>query len=44
MLFINFDKTNEAKVALEKLLARKDISLEQKNRLSLINQLYGNNE
>ena len=44
MLFINFDKIDEAKAELEKLLDRKDISLEQKNRLSLISQLYGKNE
>ena len=43
LLFIKFDKINEAKKALDVLLKRSDISFEQKNRLELINKIYKNN-
>ena len=43
LLFIKFDKINEAQKALNDLLKRSDISFEQKNRLELINKIYKNN-
>ena len=38
-----FDKVNEAHVKLKSLLARSDISSEQKSRLELINKIYKSN-
>ena len=43
LLFIKFDKIEEAIRALDILLNRSDISFEQKNRLELINKIYKNN-
>ena len=43
LLFIKFDKIEEAKQALGNLLKRSDLSFEQKNRLELINKIYKNN-
>ena len=43
MLFIKFNKISEAQKALNVLLKRPDISLEQKNRLQLINKIYSDN-
>ena len=43
LLFIKFNKINEAKKALNILLKRSDISFEQKNRLELINKIYNDN-
>ena len=40
LLLIRFDKIDEAKLSLTKLLKRTDISFEQKNRLDLINKVY----
>ena len=44
ILLIKFDKIKEAKKALKKLLKRKDISFEQKNRLELISKIYNNDK
>jgi len=43
LLLIKFDKVDEAKLSLTKLLKRSDISFEQKNRLDLINKVYNSN-
>jgi len=43
LLLIRFDKIDEAKLSLTKLLKRSDISFEQKNRLELINKVYNSN-
>jgi len=43
LLLIRFDKVDEAKLSLTKLLKRSDISFEQKNRLELINKVYNSN-
>ena len=43
LLLIRFDKADEAKLSLIKLLKRSDIDLEQKNRLDLINKIYNSN-
>ena len=43
LLLIRFDKIDEAKLSLTKLLKRTDISFEQKNRLDLINKVYNSN-
>ena len=43
LLLIRFDKVDEAKISLTKLLKRSDISFEQKNRLELINKVYNSN-
>ena len=43
LLLIRFDKIDEAKLSLTKLLKRNDISFEQKNRLDLINKVYNSN-
>ena len=43
LLLIRFDKVDEAKLSLTKLLKRSDISFEQKNRLDLINKVYNSN-
>ncbi|MDC0456350.1 hypothetical protein OAM56_00375 [Alphaproteobacteria bacterium] len=40
VLFIRFNKIDKALKSLETLLDRKDITLEQKNRLVLINKVY----
>ena len=40
ILFIRFDMIKKAKLSLSKLLNRKDVSMEQRNRLSLISKLY----
>ena len=40
LLYIKFNKIREAQKALENLLKRSDLSLEQKNRLQLINKIY----
>ena len=40
ILFIRFDMIKKAKLSLSKLLNRKDVSMEQRNRLSLICKLY----
>ena len=42
ILYIKFNKINEAKKALDILLKRSDLSFEQKNRLNLINKIYEN--
>ena len=42
ILLIKFDKIKEAQKLLKTLLDRKDISLEQKNRLELIGKIYNN--
>ena len=42
LLLIKFDKIKEAQTALNVLLERSDISIEQKNRLELINKIYKN--
>ena len=44
MIFIKFDMIKKAKASLKTLLARKGISFEQKNRLTLIDKAYENNE
>ena len=44
ILFIKFDMIKRAKGALKALLNRKEISIEQKNRLILINKVYETNE
>jgi len=43
MLHIRFENINEARVKLNKLLKRSDISLEQKSRLELVYKLYKTN-
>ena len=43
LLLIRFDKVEEAKLSLTKLLKRSDLSFEQKNRLDLINKVYNSN-
>ena len=43
MLFIRFNKINEAKLSISKLLKRPDITFEQKNRLDLIGKVYNSN-
>ena len=43
LLLIRFDKVDEAKLSLTKLLKRSDLSFEQKNRLDLINKVYNSN-
>ena len=43
LLLIRFDKVDEAKLSLSKLLKRSDLSFEQKNRLDLINKVYNSN-
>lgn len=40
MLFIRFNKLDKALSSIKSLLARSDISQEQKNRLSLIDKVY----
>jgi hypothetical protein len=40
VLFIRFNKIDKALKSLETLLDRKDITLEQKNRLVMINKVY----
>ena len=40
ILFIRFDMIKKAKESLKALLSRKEISIEQKNRLILINKVY----
>ena len=40
VLFIRFNKIDKALESIENLIVRKDITLEQKNRLSLINKVY----
>ena len=42
ILYIKFNKINEAKKALDSLLKRSDLSFEQKNRLNIINKIYKN--
>ena len=43
LLLLRFDKVDEAKLSLTKLLKRSDLSFEQKNRLDLINKVYNSN-
>ena len=43
MLFIRFNKIDEAKLSISKLLKRPDITFEQKNRLDLIGKAYNSN-
>ena len=43
LLLIRFDKVDEVKLSLTKLLKRSDLSFEQKNRLDLINKVYNSN-
>ena len=43
MLLIRFNKTDEAKLSISKLLKRTDITFEQKNRLDLIDKVYNSN-
>jgi hypothetical protein len=43
MLFIRFNKIDEAKLSISKLLKRPDITFEQKNRLDLIGKVYNSN-
>ena len=40
VLFIRFNKIDKALESIENLLSRKDITLDQKNRLILINKVY----
>ena len=40
VLFIRFNKLDKAVSSIKSLLARSDISQEQKNRLSLIDKVY----
>ena len=40
VLFIRFNKIDKALESIENLLGRKDITLDQKNRLILINKVY----
>ena len=42
LLLIKFNKIKEAQTALNVLLERSDLSIEQKNRLELINKIYKN--
>ena len=42
MLYVKFNRTKEAKKALNILLKRPELSFEQKNRLELINKIYKN--
>ena len=43
MLFIRFNKIDEAKLSISKLLKRADITFEQKNRLDLVSKVYSLN-
>jgi len=43
MLLIRFNKIDEAKLSISKLLKRPDITFEQKNRLDLIDKVYNSN-
>ncbi|MDA9807490.1 hypothetical protein N9D05_09305 [Alphaproteobacteria bacterium] len=43
MLLIRFNKIDEAKLSISKLLKRTDITFEQKNRLDLIDKVYNSN-
>ena len=43
LLLIRFDKVDDAKLSITKLLKRSDLSFEQKNRLDLINKVYNSN-
>ena len=43
MLLIRFNKIDEAKQSISKLLKRTDITFEQKNRLDLIDKVYNSN-
>ena len=43
MLLIRFNKLDEAKLSISKLLKRTDITFEQKNRLDLIDKVYNSN-
>ena len=43
VLFIRFNKLDKARNSIKLLLARKDITQEQKNRLSLIDKVYNSN-
>jgi hypothetical protein len=40
ILYIRFNKIDEALLSIDKLLARNEITLEQKNRISLIKKVY----
>ena len=42
ILYVKFNKIKEAQSALDDLLKRSDLSLEQKNRLQLIKKIYKN--
>ena len=44
ILFIRYNKMTLAEQAFTKIMVRKNISLEQKNRLGLISEMYGFNE
>src|SRR5210317_494933 len=43
MLLIRFNKIDESKLSISKLLKRTDITFEQKNRLDLIDKVYNSN-
>jgi hypothetical protein len=43
MLLIRFNKIDEAKLSISKLLNRPEITFEQKNRLDLISKVYNSN-
>ena len=43
ILLIRFNKIDEAKLSISKLLKRPDITFEQKNRLDLIDKVYNSN-
>ena len=43
LLLIRFNKIDEAKLSISKLLKRPDITFEQKNRLDLIDKVYNSN-
>ena len=43
MLLIRFNKIDEAKLSISKLLKRTDITFEQKNRIDLIDKVYNSN-
>ena len=43
ILFLRFNKISEANKALDKLLKRTGITLEQKNRLTLLSEVYKSN-
>jgi len=43
MILIRFNKIDEAKLSISKLLKRTDITFEQKNRLDLIDKVYNSN-